>query len=166
MYLILSRKALAALGVMLVVAACGGDGGADDVSGTTIAPGATPTVGEPLENIAGLSESCAAISNLSLALTNAISGDVGNVDDFIATAKSQAPSDIHPAIDVMGDAIHEIQAFYEKIGGNPLLDPSLIQKLSEDELAEFDQIFDNDEADAAFDQLAAWAEEECVPLGG
>lgn len=160
------RKSLIVAALLLGVAACGGDDGADGPAATTAGPDATFSVDEPLDNVAGLSDACTAVSNLSFALTGAVSGDNANVEDFIAAAKSQSPSSIHGDIDIMGEAIRQIDAFYDKIGGNPLTDPNIIQSLSEDDLAEFDQIFDNDEADAAFDRLSEWAEAECAQVGG
>lgn len=159
------RAVLAAvLSLALVSAACGGGDSGDELFSTSIGPEGQVNIDEPIDNIPGVSESCEALANLSLAMTQAITGDVGNTADFIAAAKAKAPGEIQADIDALAEGLLAIEAFYQEVG-NPMTDPNFFTNVSEEDMERFDELFDNEAMDTAFENLGEWAESECA-LGG
>lgn len=158
MFCTFRKPVMIGLALLMTVAACGGGGQVD----TTIGADGQVRVDGPIDNVAGLSTACEGLANLSLALTNAFTGEIGRTDEFVAAAKGQTPGELHDEIDVMAGAIADLEEMYAEIGGNPLTDPEFFSNMTPEQLDRFDAAFDNEEADAAFDAISEWAEQECA----
>ena len=77
-----------AIGAALIVAIVSACGGSDDTEGsvTTVPDNGAGDVITTFGNIPGVSDECTAIANLSVALTQAVSGSLGEVSDDILDA--------------------------------------------------------------------------------
>ena len=163
------RLRYALIALLLVVVACGGgdtgagsdDDGDFDPSGSddTFSFETPTTVGD----LAGVSDECESLTNLSIAMTAMFTGSPEQVDGLLAGVRS-VPGEIADEVDILTDAIRGLTAAWSEIGENPLTNPAGLTELSDSELAEIEALvdqFDNDATNDAFETIGEYVAREC-----
>lgn len=106
------RTAIGAVVVMVMASACGGSDETADL-GTTAPGGNSGGVITTFGNIPGVSDECTAVANLSVALSQALSGSLGGIPEGILDA---IPADARADGQIILDAIEEFAGMLEADG--------------------------------------------------
>ena len=153
-----------AIGAALIVAIVSACGGSDDTEGsvTTVPDNGAGDVITTFGNIPGVSDECTAIANLSVALTQAVSGSLGEVSDDILDA---IPADARADGQIILDALREFAGRLADDGidltqgGLAGLSPEQLETYVEASADIFDE-----EVEAAADRFSQYAV-TCAPGG-